>query len=129
MLPLPRKPTVVAIALAVAALHFVTGPDYRGPFRPFVTGYLIDLVLPFAMVLVLGVGTERLRMLAPVTARAMIVFAFGCAVEVLQALGIPLFGRTADPIDVVMYGAGAAAAVLFERLAFPTPAPQRSSRQ
>ena len=55
-LNLPRKPVVVAICIAVAALHLVTGPHYAGPFRAFVTGYLIDLVLPFSLVLLLGVG-------------------------------------------------------------------------
>jgi pimeloyl-ACP methyl ester carboxylesterase len=55
----PRKPVAVAICLAVGALHLFAGPHYRGPLRAFVAGYLIDLVLPFSLVLLLGVGLDR----------------------------------------------------------------------
>ena len=51
-----RKVVVVVIAVAVGLLHFVTGPNYRGPFPVFVNGYMIDVLLPFAMVLVLGIS-------------------------------------------------------------------------
>lgn len=126
-LNLPRKPVVVAICLAAAALHLVTGPGYAGPFRVFVTGYLIDLVLPFSLVLLLGVGLASVPVLGQPLARASLVIATGAIVEGSQYLGIPLFGRTFDPLDLLMYIAGAAAAVGFERLAFsPLPPPRRS---
>ena len=125
-LNLPRKPTVVAICVVVAALHLVTGPRYAGPFRAFVTGYLIDLVLPFSLVLLLGVGLAAVPVLRHPLSRAGIVFFIGTAVEGSQYLGIPLFGRTFDPADLLMYAAGAAAALAFERLAF-SPPPRRSS--
>ena len=124
---LPRKPVVVAICLAAAALHLVTGPDYAGPFRVFVTGYLIDLVLPFSLVLLLGVGLASVPFLGQPLARAGLVIGIGVIVEGSQYLGIPLFGRTFDSLDLLMYVAGAAAAVGFERLAFsPLPPPRRS---
>ena len=129
-LNLPRKPVVVAICLAVGALHLFTGPHYRGPLRAFVTGYLIDLVLPFSLVLLLGVGLDRspalrlpalrLPALRLPALRATAVFLFGAAVEFPQYLGIPLFGRTFDPLDLLMYATGAIAALAFERLAFPS---------
>ena len=122
-LNLPRKPVVVAICVAVAALHLVTGPHYSGPFRAFVTGYLIDLALPFSLVLLLGVGLVSVPVLCQPLARAGIVFCIGAVVEGSQYLGIPLFGRTFDPVDLLMYAAGAAAALGFERLAF-SPLPQ-----
>jgi len=118
-LNLPRKPVVVAICLAVGALHLFTGPHYRGPLRAFVTGYLIDLVLPFSLVLLLGVGLDRSPSLRLPAVRATAVFLFGAAVEFLQYLGVPLFGRTFDPLDLLMYATGAVAALAFERLAFP----------
>ena len=118
-LNLPRKPVVVAICLAVGALHLFTGPHYRGPLRAFVTGYLIDLVLPFSLVLLLGVGLDRSPTLRLPAVRAMAVFLIGASVEFLQYLGVPLFGRTFDPLDLVMYATGAIAALAFERLAFP----------
>lgn len=125
-LALPRKPVVVVICVAVAALHLVTGPHYAGPFRAFITGYLIDLVLPFSLVLLLGVGlASRPGLCTPLT-RACIVFCIGAVVEGSQYFGIPLFGRTFDIIDLLMYAAGATAALGFERLAF-SPTPQGSS--
>ncbi len=117
-LNLSRKPVVIAICLAVGALHLFTGPHYRGPLRPFVTGYLIDLVLPFSLVLLLGVGLDRSLTLRPPAVRATAVVLFGAAVELLQYLGVPLFGRTFDPLDLLMYATGAIAALAFERLAF-----------
>jgi hypothetical protein len=125
-LNLPRKPVVVAICLAVGALHLITGPRYRGPLRAFVTGYLIDLVLPFSLVLLLGVGLDCSPSLRLPALRATAVFLLGAVVEFLQYLGVPLFGRTFDPLDLLMYATGAIAALAFERLAFP-PFPQASA--
>lgn len=118
-LNLPRKPVVAAICLAVGALHLFTGPHYRGPLRAFVTGYLIDLVLPFSLVLLLGVGLDRSPRFRFPLVRAAAVFLLGAAVEFLQYLGVPLFGRTFDPLDLLMYATGAIAGLAFERLAFP----------
>lgn len=118
-LNLPRRPVAVGICLVVGALHLFTGPDYHGPFRPFVTGYLIDLVLPFSLVLLLGIGLERSPRLRHPAVRATAVFILGAVVEFLQYLGVPLFGRTFDPLDLLMYATGAVAALAFERLAFP----------
>ena len=123
---LPRKPVVVVICVAVAALHLVTGPHYAGPLRAFVTGYLIDLALPFSLVLLLGVGLAPVPVLRQPLTRAGIVFCIGAVVEGSQYIGIPLFGRTFDPIDLLMYAAGATAALGFERLAF-SPSTQGSS--
>jgi hypothetical protein len=117
-LKLPRKPVVVAICLAVAALHLITGTHDRGPFSAFVSGYLIDLALPFAFVLLLGIGLRGSPTLRLPAVRAAAVFLLSAAVEFCQYLGIPLFGRTFDPVDLLMYAAGAMAAVAFERLVF-----------
>lgn len=114
---LPAKPVAVAVCLLVAALHLVSGPGYRGPFPDFVTGYLIDLALPFALVLLFGVGAARIPALASPWIRALAVFLLGSAIETLQSFGVPLFGRTFDPVDLLMYALGASAAALFERLA------------
>jgi len=125
-LNLPRKLVVVGICLAVAALHLFTGPRYSGPFRAFVTGYLIDLALPFSLVLLLGIGLDGLPALRRPAVRASAVFLLGAGVEVLQYFGVPLFGRTFDPVDLVMYATGAIAALVFERWAFP-PRPTGST--
>lgn len=115
---LPRKPLVTAICLTVGALHFVTGPAYRGPLRAFVTGHLIDLLLPFSLVLLLGVGFEHSPRFRSPARRAAAIFLLASTIEFLQYRGVPLFGRTFDPVDVVMYAGGVIAAVAFERMAF-----------
>ena len=121
-----RRPVVVAICLLVAALHLVTGPDYRGPLRWFVTGYLIDVALPFSLVLLLGIGFDRIPPLQRPAFRASAVVLLGAVVELLQFLGVPIFGRTFDPLDLIMYAAGALAAVAFERVVFPSSLPPRA---
>jgi hypothetical protein len=103
----------VCIALAVGLLHFVTGPTYRGPFPVLVNGYLIDILLPFAMILVLGVADQSV--LRSRIARAAFVFAIGATTETLQYFGVPIFGRTFDPLDYLMFGIGIGLAVAFER--------------
>lgn len=125
-LDLSRKPVVVAVCLAVAGVHLFTGPHYRGPLRAFVTGYLIDLALPFSLVLLLGVGLDRSPALRRPAVRAAAVFSVGATVELLQYFGVPLFGRTFDPLDFFVYAAGALAALAFERLAF-APEPRASA--
>lgn len=110
---LTRRQVVVGICLIVGALHFVTGPGYRGPFPGFVNGYLIDILLPFALYLLLGVS--RLRVVRSQLARGLTVLAIGGTVELLQYLGVPLFGATFDVLYLVMYAVGVAGAAVFER--------------
>jgi hypothetical protein len=111
-----RKLIVVGIALAVGGLHFITGPGYRGPMPEFVNGYLIDILLPFAMFLVLGV--TDLKVIQSQGTRSALVFGVGAITESLQFLGVPIFGRTFDPLDYLMFATGIAGAALFERAAF-----------
>ena len=103
---------VVVVCLTVGGLHFVTGPGYRGPFPEFVIGYLIDLLLPFAMCLLLGI--QRFKVLRGKTARFVLVFGVGFLTESLQYFGVPIFGKTFDPLDYVMFAAGVAGAFVFE---------------
>lgn len=126
--PLSRRAVVVAVNLVVAAMHLVTGPAYRGPLRGFVTGYLMDVALPFALVLLLGLGFERVAVLHRAAVRAGLVVALGVGIELAQCRGVALFGRTCDALDLLAYGSGALGAVLLERLGLvPTaPSPGRS---
>lgn len=95
------------ISLLIGGLHFVIGPDYSGWFRPFVTGYLMDLLLPMNVYLLSQVA---LRKHYPVArsrwAGALGTFSIGLAVELLQFRGVPLFGSTYDPLDLLMYALG-----------------------
>ena len=109
-----RKAIVVFIAVVVGLLHFLTGPRYRGPFPAFVNGYLIDILLPFSMYLVLAVAKQSI--LRSRIARGVFVFAIGAATETLQYFGVPIFGRTYDLLDYLMFGVGIGLAVVFEKM-------------
>jgi hypothetical protein len=109
-----RKGMVVLIAVVVGLLHFLTGPRYRGPFTAFVNGYMIDILVPFAMYLVLGVAKQSI--LRTGIARGAFVFAIGAITETLQYFGVPIFGRTFDLLDYLMFGVGIGLAVVFERI-------------
>ena len=98
---------IVGVSLLTAGLHFVIGPGYSGWFRPFVTGYLMDLLLPMDIYLLSQVSLRRKYSLARSRwAGALGTFAIGLAVELVQAQGVPLFGSTADPLDLLMYALG-----------------------
>lgn len=103
---------VIGIAVGVAILHFFTSPEYRGPLRTFVTGYLINILVPFTMYLVLGI--TRHTALRSVIVRCALVFGIGALTETLQYFGVPIFGRTFDPLDYLMFGIGIISAVVFE---------------
>ena len=109
-----RKVIVVFIAIVVGLLHFITGPGYRGPCPAFVNGYMIDILLPFAMYLVLGVAQQSI--LRSRLARGVFVFSIGAVTETLQYFGVPIFGRTFDWLDYLMFALGIGLAVVFERV-------------
>jgi len=73
---------------------------------------LSGIALPLAMYLLLSLVRGRIALSR--TARALVVLSIGVAVEILQYFGVPLFGRTFDPVDFVMYGVGVVAGVLLE---------------
>ena len=109
-----QRHVVVAIAITVGLIHFPLGHGYVGPWPGFVTGYLIDILLPFAMFLVFGIS--NISLLRPKWARAVAVFAVGATSESMPYFGIPLFGRTFDPLDYVAFAIGIGMGALFEIL-------------
>lgn len=119
-----KKLTVVSIALIVAALHFLTGNNYRGPLPIFVNGYLIDILLPMVLFLLLSLPENRF--VRSTLFRACAVFGFGCIVEASQYLGYPLFGSTFDPMDLLAYAAGVGMGVWLDLFLFPKLIPRWS---
>ncbi len=117
---------VIAIMIPVALLHFVIGPHYRGPFRAFVNGYLIDILLPFAVYFLLAIQKGPVGRY--IWLRAAIVFAIGASVETAQYFGVAIFGQTFDPLDYAMYAIGVLLAVACDRLIFPRILPFWPSR-
>ena len=110
--PVKHKVIVVLIVVFIGLLHFLTGPQYRGPFPSLINGYLIDILLPFAMYLVLGVANQTI--IRSGVARGVFVFTIGAITETMQYFGIPIFGRTFDLLDYLMIGIGIGLAVIFE---------------
>ena len=115
-----KKKAIVAVTIIipVALLHFVTGPSYSGPFPDFVNGYLIDILLPFALYFLLASQDPVWRFFKPWWTKGVAVFSIGLITEVLQYYGVPLFGQTYDPLDFAAYGLGVAIAVVIDRLLF-----------
>jgi len=121
-----KKTIITGIALIVAALHFVTGENYRGPLPGFVNGYLIDILLPMTLYLLMGLfPTWWVR--SPVF-RAGAVFGFGCLVEASQYYGRPIFGNTFDPLDIAAYAAGVSLGVLLDLVLLPRFVPRWSKQ-
>lgn len=112
-----KKTVITLIALAIGGLHFVTGESYQGQYPVFVNGYLIDILLPMALYLLMGLSpTGWIR---STLFRAMAVLLFGCVVESSQYFGYPLLGSTFDPLDILAYGAGVGLGVLLDPVIFP----------
>jgi len=112
-----KRSIIVSIALIVAALHFVTGENYQGPFPLFVNGYLIDILLPMELILLMGLIENRI--INSAWFRAVVVFGFGCFVEASQYFGRPFFGSTFDPLDILAYAGGVALGLLLDLVIFP----------
>jgi hypothetical protein len=51
--------------------------------------------------------------------RSILVFGVGAVVEIAQFFGVPIFGRTFDPVDFVMYGIGVILAAILDTTVFP----------
>jgi hypothetical protein len=107
---------IVGIMIPVALLHFVTGSNYTGPCPEFVNGYLIDILLPFGLYFLLCL--DRIPLKSWIIKSAL-VFGIGASVEIAQFFGVPLLGRTFDPLDFVMYAAGVTLAAVLDMLVFP----------
>jgi len=60
----------------------------------------------------------RLKLLGSWGAKAALVFLAASSVEVAQLPGLPVFGRTYDPLDFFMYGTGMLLAVLLNIILF-----------
>lgn len=105
------------MVLGVATLH-VLGPGgyLSGSAHRLYSGYASDVLIPFAMYFVLCLSERNLRFVTGWKAKAALVFGAASVAEILQGFGIPTLWRTFDPLDFVMYGAGALAAVMLDRI-------------
>ncbi len=123
-----RRGVAAAVVLGVVAIHaFRVGAQLRGtPYRLYY-GYASDLLLPLGMYFVLCLSERTPGFLADWKAKAAGVLAAASAAEVLQGLGVPMLGRTFDPLDFVMYAVGVTAAALLDRVVLPALCEIRSA--
>jgi hypothetical protein len=112
-----KKLTITGIALAVGALHFITGENYQGPFPIFVNCYLIDILLPMTLYLLMSLFQNKL--IRSSLFRACAVFGFGCVVEASQYFGYPIFGNTFDPLDIAAYAGGVLLGIFLDLVLLP----------
>lgn len=107
---------IVILSLFVGGLHFFIGPGYHGPFRDFVRGYLMDILLPMNLFLLIQISSrKKLSVAASRIWAAVLVMGFGSFVEIAQYNGFALFGSTFDPMDILMYALGVALALMLDR--------------
>jgi len=116
-IPVRKRIVIVCIVIPVALLHFVTGESYSGPAPDFVNGYLLDILLPLAFYFLICL--VRMELSKSWIIKASLVFLVACSVELAQLLGLPVLGRTYDPLDFFMYGVGVLLATVLDVFLFP----------
>ena len=112
-----KKVVIVSMVVPIALLHFFTGSNYRGPYPRFVNGYLLDILVPFAFYFLLCLN--EFSLLRSWIVKSILVFGAASSVEIAQFFGVPIFGRTFDPVDFIMYGIGLILAVVLDATVFP----------
>ena len=115
--PIPKIVVVVSVMIPIALLHFVTGSNYKGPHPEFVNGYLLDILVPFGFYFLLCLNDFSL--LRNWIVKGVLVFGAASLVEVAQFFSVPIFGRTFDPVDLVMYAIGVTLAAILDTTVLP----------
>jgi hypothetical protein len=113
-----RRAAAGAIVVGVAAIHlFRIGAHLHGAPRRLYYGYASDALLPLAAYFLLCLSERRLGLLRDWRGKAIVVLAVASTAEGLQGMGVPMLGRTFDPVDFAMYGVGVLFAVTLDTLA------------
>ena len=112
-----KKVVISSINILIALIHFFTGSNYKGPFPEFINGYLLDILVPFGFYFLFCL--IKFPLLKSWIIRSIFVFGVASFVEILQFLGVPIFGRTFDPVDFVMFGIGVILATILDVIVFP----------
>ena len=103
---------ITGLSLCTAALHFITGTQYKGPFPEFVNSYLIDILLLMNLYLLLQIGgRDHFTTRTTRIGAALFTFFFGVLVELLQYYRVDFLGHTFDPQDILMYATGVCAGI------------------
>jgi hypothetical protein len=110
------KAIVVIFAILVGLVHFIIGPNYQGPLKKFMSGYLIDIILPASLFLLVHLVLQKhLARKVSRFASVIIVLSIGSLVEISQFFDLHLFGNTYDPLDFLMYILGVIMGFLLDK--------------
>lgn len=111
-----RRRQVAALVVAAVAVVHVWRPLTRadGPAFRLWASYASDVLVPVGAWFVLVLARRLPPALRSRRARAAVVFGAAAFAETAQGLGVPLLGRTFDPVDYACYAAGTALAVALE---------------
>jgi hypothetical protein len=112
-----KTAAATSIMLLIALVHVLRGGTYfPEPFSTLYYSYYSDIALPFGTYFLLWMNDGHIPFLRDWRVKALLVFGVASATELLQALGVPLLGRTFDPLDFLMFAVGVLLAVLLDRL-------------
>lgn len=107
------------IIVVIGLIHiFRVGSYLPDPWNTYYYSYFSDIAIPFAMYFLLSLSHDQIHFLGDWRVKAGIVFGGACLLEALQGFGVPLFGRTFDPLDFPMFAAGVLLAILLDRALF-----------
>jgi hypothetical protein len=114
-----RRAISIGVVLAVALIHLLRpGSHLHGaPFTLYYS-FFSDIAGPLAFYFLLCACDHRLPRLRDWRVKSLLVFGIASCTEVAQGFGIPLLGRTFDPLDFVMFAAGASLAAAMDRILF-----------
>jgi hypothetical protein len=124
-----RTAVIVSTLLLIALVHFFRAGSYlQGTLFTLYYSYFSDIVVPFGMYFLFCLSDVRMRFLRDWRVKAILVFGIASSTEVMQAFGVPLLGRTFDPLDFVMFGGGVLLAALVDRFLFSRLLPRSSPK-
>ena len=114
-----RAVVIVAVMLVIALIHaFRVGSYLNGVAFTLYYSYFSDIVVPFGMYFLLCLNERSIPLLWDWRVKATLVFTIASSTEIAQAFGVPLLGRTFDPLDFVMFAAGTMLAAFVDRVVF-----------
>ncbi|NIM49128.1 MAG: hypothetical protein GTO22_07685 [Gemmatimonadales bacterium] len=103
--------------LLIALVHLLRAGSYLpGALFTLYYSYFSDVIVPFGMYFLLCMNDAHVRFLRDRRAKVVLVFGVASFTELLQALGVPLLGRTFDPLDFVMFAFGVLLAAFVDKL-------------
>ena len=114
-----RFALIFSIMALIAAVHiFRLGSYFEGWMYTLYYSYFSDFIIPFGCYFLLCNSGPYVPVLNRWEVKFAIMFLLPSIAETCQYFGIPVLGVTFDPLDYVMYAAGALSAVVVDTQVF-----------